>query len=51
MFRNDGIIAAIEANRDESAAGLLHAIWREYELHAAGGSDPDDRSLLVVRMQ
>jgi len=50
MFRYDGIISAIECNPDGSAQEVLDAIWREYESHSEGGGDPDDRTLLVIKL-
>jgi phosphoserine phosphatase RsbU/P len=50
MFRSDGVIAAIKNRADGCAQDILQAIWRCYETHSAGGSHPDDRTLLVMRV-
>ena len=51
MFRSDGIASALQRHDAEPAATILQAIWSELETHLLGGGEPDDRTLLVVRMQ
>lgn len=51
LFRVAGIVSAIEGRSSESAEGILQAIWQEMESHTAGGSEPDDRTLLVMRIK
>ena len=50
MFRNDGIISAIKSQIDGSAQNVMQAIWRNFESHSVGGQEPDDRTLLVIKM-
>lgn len=48
MFRNEGILNAIEGRTFESASETLLTIWGEYEVHT-GGRNLDDRTLMVLR--
>jgi sigma-B regulation protein RsbU (phosphoserine phosphatase) len=50
LFRSDGIIDAVLDRRHASASEVLQAIWDTLESHLQGGSEPDDRTLLVVKM-
>jgi len=50
LFRSDGIIDAVGDRQDDSASEVLQEIWDTLESHLQGGSEPDDRTLLVVRM-
>lgn len=48
MFRNDGVIAALNHAADDSAQMILESIWSAFEEHT-GGANNDDRTLLVIR--
>lgn len=48
MFRNEGILNAIDSRTFKSAAETLRTIWNEYEAHT-GGRNLDDRTLMVIR--
>lgn len=48
MFRNEGILDAIDNQMFESASETLRAIWSQYEIHT-GGRNLDDRTLMVIR--
>lgn len=51
LFRPAGIVAAIEAAEGHTAQDVAQAIWRRLDEHLVGGKEPDDRTLLVVRMR
>lgn len=51
MFRSDGIGAAVRRLANQSCEGILQGIWSELETHVNGGSEPDDRTLLVMRIR
>lgn len=48
MFRNDGIVAALEGHTDGTASEILENIWTRYEAHT-GGRNLDDRTLVVLK--
>ena len=50
MFRSGGIIGALQERRFRTAQEALDAIWSKLESHISGGGDPDDRTLLVIRL-
>lgn len=50
MFRSNGVADAIRASHDRSAAGVVETIWSRLAAHQRG-SDPDDCSLLVMRVR
>lgn len=50
MFGSQGIISAVKSHLDGTAQDVLDAIWQKYAAHSAGGSKPDDRTLLVIRV-
>jgi sigma-B regulation protein RsbU (phosphoserine phosphatase) len=50
MFRTEGIIEAVESRLPASANDVLQAILQKLEAHSAGGNDPDDQTLLVLRV-
>ncbi|MFO1022408.1 MAG: GAF domain-containing SpoIIE family protein phosphatase [Planctomycetales bacterium] len=51
LFRSEGIISAVRSCEGESAEDILHSIWRRMEAHAGGGSEQDDRTLMVVKFR
>ena len=48
MFRDEGVLNAIEGRPCQSALQTLLTIWGEYEIHTAG-RNLDDRTLMVIR--
>lgn len=50
MFRSDGIREVMAYGGHTTPRELLEAIWSRLEIHTHGGSEPDDRTLLVLRM-
>ncbi len=50
MFRGDGIVDSIQRCVDDTPKTLLESIWNDFEAHSLGGSDPDDRTLLVIKL-
>ncbi len=50
MFRSDGIASVVKRHETASPASILQAIWSELESHLQGGDEPDDRTLLILRM-
>ncbi|MGE3314118.1 MAG: PP2C family protein-serine/threonine phosphatase [Planctomycetaceae bacterium] len=51
MFRSDGIATVLRRIALLDAPRILQGIWSELELHVDGGSEPDDRTLLVMRVR
>ena len=49
MFRDDGIIHALKPRLNAAVDEVFEAIWTDCESHSAGG-DPDDRTLVVIRV-
>jgi sigma-B regulation protein RsbU (phosphoserine phosphatase) len=50
MFRADGIIDAVKHQHQSSSQEALESIWSKLEAHRANGSEPDDRTLLVIKI-
>jgi len=50
MFRSDGILDVVRDRASRSARDILESVWSKLEQHSQGGSDPDDRTLLVIKM-
>lgn len=50
IFHYDGINAAIDRIPGGSAQEVLDVIWQEYESHSKGGGEPDDRTLMVIKL-
>lgn len=51
LFRSEGIISAVRSSQGESAEDILHSIWGRMEAHAGGGSEQDDRTLMVIKFR
>ncbi len=51
LFRSKGIIAAVRDCLDGSAADILQGIWNRAEAHCDGDELPDDRTLMVIKIQ
>ncbi len=51
MFRTDGVVQAALECPDGSASDILNAIWRRYQEHIQGAAEPDDRTLLVLKVK
>ena len=51
MFRSDGILAAFRRRLGDSAGAILDEILANVAMHTAGDSEPDDRTLLVLRVK
>lgn len=49
MFRVEGIVRTMSTCLELPAADILEAVWRRLEAHTADTSEPDDRTLLVIR--
>ena len=50
MFRSDGILEVVRKCASDSARNILESVWSRLEQHSQGGSEPDDRTLLVIKM-
>lgn len=48
MFRDDGIVAALNGDASGSATEVLETIWSRYEAHT-DGRNLDDRTLVVMK--
>ncbi len=51
MFRTDGIVQSLQGWKQKTAAELLEAIWQRYQQHIQGAAEPDDRTLLVIKVK
>lgn len=49
MYRNDGILAAIQDDAEGTAQEVLDRIWQHYEVHT-GRETCDDRTLMVLKV-
>jgi len=50
MFRSDGILEAVRECASKPARDILESVWSKLEQHSQGGSEPDDRTLMVIKM-
>jgi len=50
MFRWDGILEAVRECAPKPTRDILETVWSKLEQHSQGGSEPDDRTLLVIKL-
>ena len=50
MYRNEGIVAAVDHDVSGTAEDVLNRIWRHYEKHT-GGKNLDDRTLMILKVE
>jgi sigma-B regulation protein RsbU (phosphoserine phosphatase) len=50
MFRQQGVLEAVQGLTSGTAGDVLDRIWSRYESHT-GGENNDDRTLMVIRVR
>ncbi|MCA9041974.1 MAG: serine/threonine-protein phosphatase [Planctomycetaceae bacterium] len=50
LFHSDGIVRGIKGCLQGTASEVFEEIWSNMEGHSQGADDPDDRTLVILRM-